>query len=315
MNSSELISNEELSALVTEPKGSGHVARNSVVPYNFRRPDRLSKDQLRGIYLLHDLFAHSLSSSLPLFLKAVCGISLISVEQQSFEAYIKGIADPTTIYTLYSTEFGGGFAVEVSSPIAFPVIDRMLGGPGDDIEEKRPATDLELNILEGFIDLFVDSYCEAWAPIIEVEPEVTGKETRPALVQLVPPNEVVVTISYQVQIGEAKGSISICIPIATLEGVMSALNPAKDRRSNKEKPESKSALMETLGQLTLKVTTELDPIALNYTEVSGLKTGDIIKTTHRVSKPIRIRVEGKRKFRGTLAGRGREIVVRVDEKL
>ena len=315
MNSSELISNEELSALVTDKKGGDRSSRNAVTPYNFRRPDRLSKDQLRGIYLLHDLLAHSLSSSLPLFLKAVCGISLISVEQQSFEAYIKGVADPTTIYTLYSTEFGGGFAIEVSTPIAFPVIDRMLGGVGEDLEEKRPATDLELNVLEGFVDLFVDSYREAWAPIIELEPEVTSRETRPALVQLVPPNEVVVTISYQVQIGEAKGAISICIPIATLEPVMTELNPVREKGKNRVQPESRAGLMNNLGSLLMEVAVELEPLALTYLEVSSLKPGDIIKTTHRVAKAVTVRVEGRKKLKATLAGRGREIIARIESRV
>ncbi len=73
MNASELISNEEMSALVPETDKKPGQSRATVIPYNFRRPDRLSKDQIRSIYLLHDMFAHSLSTSLPLFLRVASG--------------------------------------------------------------------------------------------------------------------------------------------------------------------------------------------------------------------------------------------------
>lgn len=316
MNSSELISNEEMSALVPEnEKGKGAFSeRTNVIPYNFRRPDRLSKDQIRSIYLLHDLFAHTLSSSLPLFLRAVSEVNLISVEQQPFGDYLKGLADPTTIFTLNVPALHGGFAIEISSPIAFPVIDRMLGGVGNDIAEKRAATDLELNILEGFLGIITDSYREAWHQIVDLQTDIAGRETRPQLTQMVAQNEVVVTIAYQMTIGEATGTISICLPIVTLESVIDKFNPASYASGPEEDPEIRKYLLNSLGRVQLPVAADLEPLQIKYGELISLAVGDVIRSNHHVDSPLQIKVGGKKKFTGSLAGQNGQLVVRVENQ-
>ena len=316
MNSSELISNEELSALVPEGgKSGGAQGRNNVIPYNFRRPDRLSKDQIWSIYLLHDLFAHTLSSSLPLFLRAATDVSLISVEQQPFGEYLKGLADPTTIFTLNAPELRGSFAIEINSPIAFPVIDRMLGGGGSELEEKRAATDLELNILEGFLSIITDSYKEAWKPIVDLTTEIASRETRPQLAQMVAQNEIVVTIVYQVQIGEAKGSMSICLPIVTLENVIDQFHPASYASARNEDPEARLVLLAVLSRVRFSISAEADPLRVKYGDLTSLKEGDVIRTNHRVGSPLRIRIGGLKKFTGTLAGSDGQRVIRIEKQI
>ena len=125
MPKEELLTNEEISALLPDQPADDAAAergrRERIVPYNFRRPDRLSKEHVRSLYMLHDNFANSLTSSLPLFLRTVSEVTLISVEQQSYNVYLKGLADPTTIFTLATASPRGVFAVEFSPSIAFPI--------------------------------------------------------------------------------------------------------------------------------------------------------------------------------------------------
>ncbi|MEZ5306525.1 MAG: flagellar motor switch protein FliM [Pyrinomonadaceae bacterium] len=315
MNAGDLISSEEMSALMPENEKRGTGAKPGVVPYNFRKPDRLSKDQIRAIYLLHDLFAHSLSSSLPLLLRTASEVNLISVEQQPFGDYLKGLADPTTIFTIYVPTLRGSYAVEISSPIAFPVIDRLLGGAGDDLEEKRAATDLELNIVEDFLSIICDAYVEAWKPIIPLEGEVRARETRPQMAQMVAQNEVVVTIAYQLQIGEARGSMSISIPIVTLEPVIDKFNPASYSSGSKVSQEERLALREGLKRVKFPVSTEIEPLSVRYGDLAKLGVGDILRTNHRADASVNINIGGKEKFRGSLAGDNGQLVVRIESKV
>lgn len=301
-----------MSALV--PEGGKAIAseHGKVIPYNFRRPDRLSKDQIRSIYLLHDLFAHTLSSNLPLFLRAASEVSLISVEQQPFGEYLKGLADPTTIFTLNAEHLRGSFAIEINSPIAFPVIDRMLGGGGSELLEKRAATDLELNILEGFLSIVLDSYREAWKPIVDLATTIVGRETRPQLAQMVSQNEVVVTIVYQVQIGEAKGLMSVCLPIVTLESVIDQFNPATYAGIQEVDSETRLPLLDVLSRVRLRVCAEVKPLRVNYGEVMSLAEGDIIRTNHRIDTPVDIKIGGLKKFKGSLAANNGQRVARIE---
>lgn len=305
MKTDEILSDEEMSAL-NPPKSQNETTSHQdklkqAIPYNFRRPDRLSKEEVRSIYLLHDLLAHSLSSSLPLFMRAVCDVNLISVDQQPYGDYLKGLPDPSAIYSMSVEALQGVFAVEINSTLAFPIIDRLLGGAGNELAEPRAATDLELNILEDFLEVVIDSYEEIWKPVTEFETEIIGRETRPQLVQIVSPNEVVATIVYQVQIGESSGSLSICLPVVMLEDVIEKLNPASYSATKPEPPEAIKALIKNLSAVKIPVTTELNKVSAKFSDLTALSEGDIIRTNHNIEKPLNLNIRGTDKFFGKVA--------------
>jgi flagellar motor switch protein FliM len=224
MKNNSLLTEEEMSALLespADPVSSGQDKRRRVVPYNFRRPDRMSKEQVRALYLLHDLFSHSLSSSLPIFLRTISEVTLISVEQQAYVEYLYGLPDPTAIFTLSMHPLQGVSVLELNPSLAFPVIDRLLGGKGVSLSEPRAVTEIEQKILEGFLKIVTDDLREAWKPLIDLDLQIVGRETRPQLLQIVAPNEVVLAIVFHVQVGEARGMMSLhCVHSSDCSGAI-----------------------------------------------------------------------------------------------
>lgn len=311
--SEELLSAEEMSALMPPPPSADAAAgsKRPIVPYNFRRPDRLSKEEIRSLYLLHDLFAHALSSSLPLFMRAVSEVNLISVDQQSYGDYQKGLADPTCIFTVSAKSLHGVFAVEFGSSIAFPVIDRMLGGEGLGISSPRAATELELKVLEGFLASINESYCEAWATHVDLETEIIGRETRPQLLNIIPPNGIVVTIVYQVQIGDAKGLMSICLPVEMLEPVIKKATMSAYSSGIPTSPEATNALLRKVSTVNFAVTSDLEKVAASVSDLMGLAVGDVLRTSHSVDRPINIAIADLTKFAGRLGSHEGKLVVQI----
>lgn len=308
--SNNLLSEEEMSALLPEnERADGADKRQQAVPYNFRRPDRLSKEQVRGLYLLHDLFAQSLSSNLPLFLRTISEVSLISVEQQAYGDYLRGLSDPTTIFTIAVENLRGVFAIELNSSIAFPIIDRMLGGEGKAVTEKRTATELELKILEGFLPIITDSYREAWKPVVEFKNEFAGCETRPQMLQIVAPNEVVVTIVYQLQIGEAKGAMSFCLPVAMLETVIGKFTQSSYTPNKATEPEATFAMLQTLSRVRLPVAAQLGKIPASVMDLMNLAVGDVLQTGHRADEPVEVLIGDSTKYSGRIAAlEGKKVI-------
>jgi len=311
----ELLSNEEMAALLPEPpaEDSAKERKKRIVPYNFRRPDRLSKEQLRSLYLLHDLFAYSLSSSLPLFLRAVSEVNLISVEQQSYADYMKGLSDPTTIFSVSASTMRGVFVIEINTSIALPIVDRMLGGDGQMPKELRSATELELSILEGFLKMVTESYSEAWNQIIEFETDIVGRETHPQLVQVVAPNEVVVTAVYQLLIGEAQGLMSFCLPVSMLEPVIEQFSQNAQNSNDKTSPEATHHLLRKLSNVRFTVSTELEKTPAAVADLMELAVGDVLRTNHRVDKPVNLSINNVVKFTGKLASLDQKLVVQLTE--
>ena len=312
MEAQALLTNEEMSALLNQAPSapsSGQEKRRRVVPYNFRRPDRLAKEQMRSLYLLHDMYSHSLSSSLPIFLRTISEVTLISVEQQSYVEYLYGLSDPTAIFTVSMHPLQGVAVIEINPSVAFPIIDRMLGGPGMGIRDSRPVTEIEQKILEGFLKLVTDDLCEAWKPFLEIDMQVVGRETRPQLLQIVAPNEVVLSIVFHVQVGDARGMMSFCIPALMLEPIIQKFNQASYSRSRRVLPEQTRSLLDTLSDVTFPVTAELDRTTALMDDLMGLVPGDVLRLEHRIDQPIRVSVSGIVKFYGELAAyNGRTVV-------
>lgn len=312
----ELLSSEEMSALLPENQQNGgqdREKRQRIVPYNFRRPDRLSKEQVRSLYLLHDLLAHTLSSSLPLFLRAMTEVNLISVDQQSYGDYLRGMSDPTTIFTISADNLRGNFAIELNSTVAFPIIDRMLGGEGEATTEQRAATELEMKILEGFLKLIIENYSEAWKPIVGFRCELIGYETRPQLLQIVAPNEVVATVVYQMRIGESRGAMSICLPMGLLEAVIDKFNQSSYSSNRIPSPETTFSLLQAISSLNFSVGAELASVPAAVSDLMTLTVGDVLRTNHRVEKPVNISVDNSVKFEGRLAASDGRMVVQVSD--
>lgn len=306
----EPLTEEEVSALLSNPNsGDKTDSKRRIVPYNFRRPDRISKEQVRSLYLLHDNLANNLSSRIPLFLRSACEVSLISVEQQSYSEYLKGLPNPSVLFTINMYPLPGSAIFEINPSVAFPVIDRQLGGIGEPLAEARGITEIEQKILDGFVRLVLTDFCEVWQPIVEFDLDVIGCETRPQLSQIVAPNEVVISVVLHVRIGETRGAISFCLPAITLEPILPKLNQSFYSRINNVPAEQTRSLIEALSMVNLPVAAELHGTTMTIQEILSISPGDVLRLKHRVDEPIEVSVGGVVKFRGDLINRNKRTVV------
>jgi flagellar motor switch protein FliM len=316
MAANSLVTEEEMSALLENSPSAANAAsaagsdkRRRIVPYNFRRPDRVSKEQVRSLYLLHDMLSHSLSTSLPIFLRTISEVTLISVEQQAYVEYLYGLPDPTVIFTMAMHPLNGTAILELNPSVAFPIIDRMLGGAGHPLPVSRAVTEIELKILEGFLKIVADDMREAWRPLIELDLQILGRETRPQLLQIVAPNEVVITIVFHVQIASVQGMMSLCIPAVVLEPIIQRFNQSSYSRSREVAPEQTRSLLDTLSTLTFPVSAELRGSTAAMDDLFRLAPGDVLQLDHRADQPISVSVGGLVKFQGDLvANSGRTAV-------
>lgn len=313
MPANSLITEEEMSALLdsntSAPAAPSTEKRRRVVPYNFRRPDRVSKEQVRSLYLLHDLFSHSLSSSLPIFLRTISEVTLISVEQQAYVEYLYGLPDPTAIFTLAMHPLQGVAVLELNPSVAFPVIDRMLGGTGQPLANQRAVTEIEQKILEGFLKIVADDLREAWKPLIDLDLQIVGRETRPQLLQIVAPNEVVISIVFHVQIAGIQGMMSLCIPAVVLEPIIQRFNQSSYSRSREVSPQQTRALLDTLSTVSFPVTAELRGATAAIDDLFRLAPGDVLQLDHRTDQPISVSIGGMVKFHGDLIANDRRTAV------
>src|ERR1700726_2409645 len=182
-------------------------------PYDFRRPDRIAKDQLRAIHLLHENFARSLAASLSAYLRAYVAVNLVSVEQVSFMEFSQCLPSPTCLVALGMQPYEGSAVLEINPALVFPIIEMLLGGSARSLlKVNREITEIEQSVLDGLFRITLNDLKMAWHAVTPMEFTIQAHETEPQLLRILAPNEAVVAVSMEVHIGDNAGMMNIGIP-------------------------------------------------------------------------------------------------------
>lgn len=267
--------------------------------YDFKRPERVSKDQMRALHTLHESFGRNFGASLSGFLRTIVEVRVATCEQMTYSEFISGLPNPTSFNLVKASGLEGQMCLEISPLIIYPIIDRLLGGNTQDLFiPQRPMTIIETRIISNVTKRALTAMSEAWENIKEVSFEVSATESNPQLVQIVPPNEVVVVVSFEMKMSTRAGTMNLCIPYNVIEPVMESLssqswfNTTRNQRSKK----AEQIITGTLERAPLEVRGLLAETTITLEDMLQLSVGDLVMTEKQAIKPVVLCVEGEKKF-------------------
>jgi flagellar motor switch protein FliM len=284
------------------PKAKKAQVQKKVSLYNFRRPDRVSREQMRSLHFMHDRFARNFSSSLSAYLRTITEVNLVSVEQLSYQEFLLSVPDPTCFNAISIRPLEGAFALEVNPQLVFPIIDKMLGGPGEPLKSMRTMTDIEQSIFDGILKLILDDLRESWKGIIDLDFKIQARETSPQLIQIVAPNEVVLLVVFEVKMGSVVGMINLAIPSIILEPVASKFDQEMYTGYKKSANfEEARLLMESLKRCAMTACAEIRGTNLRLSDILALQPGDIVPLAKRFDAVLDLTVDGIPRYQGYVA--------------
>ncbi|CAM2009361.1 flagellar motor switch protein FliM [Acanthopleuribacter pedis] len=287
-----------------------------VMVYNFKRPDRVSKEQMRSLHFLHDRFARNFSSSLSAYLRTISEINLVSVEQLTYSEFLLSLPDPTCFSSIAMKPLEGNAALEINPSLVFPIIDKMLGGPGEPLTEIRAMTAIEQNIFEAILRLILEDLKEVWKQIVNLDMRIHAQETSPQLVQVVAPNEVVVLIVFEVKFQEVVGMMNFCIPSIILEPIAKEFDQEWYTGYKKSETfEEAKMLSELMKRVYFDVGAEIRGSTITVQDFLSLERGDIIELTSRPEDPLMLSVNHVPKYQGQVLINNEVRAFQVHEKI
>ncbi|WP_301187659.1 flagellar motor switch protein FliM [Helicobacter rodentium] len=304
----DILSQEEIDALLevvdddgTEPetieKPTNVVQQHQITLYDFKRPNRVSKEQLRAFRGIHDKMARSLSSQISAIMRSIVEIQLHNVDQMTYGEFLMSLPSPTSFNVFSMKPLDGTGVLEINPSIAFPMIDRLLGGKGDPYESTREFSDIELNLLDTILRQMMQNLKEAWGPVTEIFPTVDVKESSPNVVQIVAQNEIVIMVVMEIIIGHSSGMMNLCYPVISLESVLSRLASRDIMLSETSSKKSRNKeLQALLGGAKVNVAAMLGETKLNMHEILDLEVGDIVRLDRPADDTVIINVDGREKF-------------------
>ena len=287
--------------------------------YDFRRPDKFSKEQIRTVSNMHETFARLTTTSLSAQLRTLVHVHVASVDQLTYEEFIRSIPTPTTLAVINMDPLKGNAVLEIAPEITFIIIDRLFGGKGDTGGKvNRDLTDIEQSVMEGIIVRILANMREAWTQAIDLRPRLQQIETNPQFAQIVPPSEMVILVTLEIKIGEESGMMNICIPYITIEPIVSKLSSSfwfsSVRRSSST--QYLETLKEKLADVEMELVATIGTINVPIRDVLGLRIGDVIKlSTVKLGDPLTLNVGDKKKFYCQPGIVGKKVAIQVIEKI
>ncbi len=293
--------------------GAADTMAQKAVAYDFRRADRIPKEQLRSIHLLHDFFARNLASSLGAYLRTYLTVTLVWVEQLSFAEFLGYLPTPTAIATLGLKPMEGNAILEMNPSLVFPFLDILLGGSGKNtLKEFREVTEIEQSILEGVLRIVLHDLTETWKQVADVTFGIDTLETQPQLIQILSPNEAIVAIGFEIAAGENRGMMNFGIPSIMVKMLGQKFEQQGAVRRKGPSTKDYGAIRGIVAAMPVMLDARLDGGTIRAEDLLQLEVGDVLTLDLPLSRPSHLQVNGKRKFQGEIvvAGRNRAMLVR-----
>jgi flagellar motor switch protein FliM len=297
----DILSQNEIDALLDQGGDAAIDEKGSedekIMLYDFKRPNRVSKEQLRAIKGIHDKMARNLASHISTVMRSIIEIQLQSVDQMTYGEFLMSLPSPTSFNIFSLKPLDGSAILELNPSIAFPMLDRLLGGRGESYEGERELTDIELNLIETILRLIMSKLKDSWSGIADIFPIVESKESSPNVVQIVAQNEIVIMIVLEITIGETSGMINLAYPVIYLEPILSKLASKDIMLGETSAKKSRNIeLRELLKRADIVNEGILGKAMLNIKDLLSLEKGSIIRLDRPASDTAIITIDKKEVF-------------------
>ena len=265
--------------------------------YDFKRPNRVSKEQLRAFRGIHDKMVRSMSSQISSVMRSIVEIQLHSIDQMTYGEFLMSLPSPTSFNVFSMKPLEGSGVLEINPSIVFPIIDRLLGGHGEGYDANRDFTDIELNLLDTMLKLIMQNLKDAWSGVTDMYPVVEVKESSPNVVQIVAQNEIVIMVVLELIVGHTSGMMNICYPVIGLEPLLPKLASKDIMLSETSSRKSRNReLRALLGGANVEMEAILGTTHLDLKTVVDVGIGDVIRLDQPANDTSIIAVNGKQKF-------------------
>ncbi|MGI5850680.1 MAG: flagellar motor switch protein FliM [Clostridiales bacterium] len=282
--------------------------------YDFRRPDKFAKDQLRTMQVIYENYSRLIASYLSGILRSFCQVDVTSVEPQTYYEFINSLPDPAVLGIFRFRPLAGSAIIEVSPDITYAIIDKMLGGTGELVDLRRDFTDIELSLIQRIITELVSIMNEPWVNVMGSNFRLERIETNPQFAQIISPNETIAIITMNISIGEIDGLLNVCIPFMVIEPIIDQLSTKYWFTSSLEgeRSDAQSELLaRQIKDSDVDLTAKLGYSKITIREFIGLQTGDVIKLDTRTSDGVSLVIGEREKFLGVIGTKNNNYAVKI----
>ena len=288
----------------------------AVKSYDFRRPDKFSKEQWGTLQSMHDTFARLVGSSFSSRLRTLVTVRLSSLDQGLYAEWQSQVPSQTVCYVLAMRPLDGNIVVEFNNDVAADAVDRLLGGTGLLIDRTRGISEMELTLLRAFAVSVIGPLRDMWQAAVPAQPELVDMGQDASLIQVAGPNDAVLTAFFEINIGNQLGAMSMCVPYALIEPIVPKLSAQVWFAAGKQGAASardRRRVQRLIGDAPLELRALLGRAEVPVGELVEMEEGDTIVLESRVGVPLDVEIGGYARFTGVPGTEGTRTVLQLRE--
>ena len=267
--------------------------------YNFRRPDKFSKDNLRALRDIHREFSKAISLVLSGYLRMRVEIEIVSVDQLTYEEFVRSMPSPISVGVFEFEPLSGQILLGISFEVISCIVNRMLGGVGSIDTQTRELTDIEKALAKKIINIIIKQLEDSWNAIIPVSGKFISLDDNYQSIQVATAGEIVALLTFEVQIqGKHFGLFSICFPYPVLETVLGHLSTQHifQTKGLVASNDERLKMISKINTSNVDVRVQFGQCSITLDDFLQLSEGDILKLDNRVQDDLIVKINGEKKF-------------------
>ena len=281
--------------------------------YDFARPAKFSKEHLRTLEIIFEHYGRLLSTNLPVYLRKAIQVEVMNSEAVSYSEFSNALSNPVLLGIINFAPLKGNIILEIASNLGYAMVDRMLGGEGEPLENTREFSEIELLIIERILTVCVNLLHEPWENVVDIHPRLERIETNSQFAQIISPSEMIAIVTINIKIGDVEGLMNVCLPYLTLEDIMDKLNTKYWYSTMQDKDEQQyvDAIETLISKAPIPMKAVLGNSTISVSDFSGLQVGDIIRLDTKVNQELDVFVGNIKKFTALPGSSGDKYAVRI----
>ncbi len=302
----EVLSQQEIDLLLNNAKSGQetlHVESSDkeIIPFDFRLPNRVSKNQLRTIRNIHELFSESFSSFLVSKLQAMVTINVTSIDQIYYSEYVLSVGNPACLFTFQIGNMDIKGILELNTDLALNLVDRLLGGIGKGNKQTKIITPIEQKVLNVIVERVMMDLNKSWQSVENLDFQIERFEPDIDFAQITSQNEAVLVISFELIIAEQSYMMNLCFATFAFDSILAKMSSQKFSSVKPVKYKgttAKEIISNHLFKTGLPVVVEFGTAKITVNDLLELKKGDIIKLNNRINEDHLVKVSNINFFNG-----------------
>jgi flagellar motor switch protein FliM len=262
--------------------------------YDFRRPTKLAREHVRTLQVAYETFARQYTTLLTSTLRAVSQVTLLSIEQVTYDEYIGTLSNPTCMFMIETEPLPGVTIFEFSLTTALAWVDHMLGGPGGK-QPQRPLTDIEVPLVNSLLDRVFGELRFAFEHIVEMKaPKIVGLEYNPQFAQSASTSDAMIVTSFEMKVGTQECVATICMPFASIFPKLTPDTAGVELTDAQRQARDAAlrAMTAGLGSAPVEVSVRFNSVLMSPRDLITLRPGDIVPLEHPVTAPLVVQSAG-----------------------